>query len=32
MGNTPCGYYCNVPIAGKKRRIYYEQNAHYEFD
>lgn len=32
MGNTPCGYYCNVPIAGKKHRIYYEQNAHYEFD
>lgn len=23
MGNTPCGYYCNVPMPdGRKRRVY----------
>ena len=23
MGNTPCGYYCNVPMPnGKKKRVY----------
>ena len=22
MGNTPCGYYVNVPIRGSKRRVY----------
>ena len=23
MGNTPCGYYCNVPIpGGKTKRVY----------
>ena len=32
MGNTPCGYYCNVPIAGKRYRIYKEHIAHYKFD
>lgn len=23
LGNTPCGYYCNVPMPdGKKKRVY----------
>ena len=22
MGNTPCGYYCNVPIGKEKKRVY----------
>ena len=22
MGNTPCGYFVNVPVNGKKKRIY----------
>ena len=22
MGNTPCGYYCNIPLGNKTKRVY----------